>query len=109
VFGKCLLWHDGQEYIFHKLQETPRAPGALQWNFRCSGKDGLQLEVGIDGRGPGVHRLPYLKTDCSGSFDVLNNSLAGAAIRLRLPSGQMEELQTSQGAVLEFAGNAASA
>jgi hypothetical protein len=65
------------------------------------------LEVSIDGRGAGVHRVPYLKTDCSGTFDVLNNSLAGAVVRLQRRRGKLEELQTRQGAVLEFAGLAA--
>jgi hypothetical protein len=93
--------------VFRKLQESASAPGALEWNYRCSGKDGLQLEVAISGRGPGLHRLPYLKTDCSGSFDVLNNSLASATIRLQRPGGQLEELRTPHGAVLEFAGKSA--
>ena len=107
IFRKCVLWHEGREYVFRKVQETAPEPGALEWNFRCSGKNGLQLEVGVDGRGAGIHRLPYLKTDCSGTFDVLNNSLAGAALRLQHPGGHVEELQTKQGAVLEFAGKAA--
>lgn len=107
VFRKCVLWHDGQEYVFRKLQEGSREPGDMQWHFRCSGKGGLHLEVAIDGRGAGVHRVPYLKTDCSGTFDVLNNSLAGAVLRLQRRGGQLEELQTQQGAVLEFAGLAA--
>jgi hypothetical protein len=107
VFRKCVLWHEGREYVLRNLQETDREPGALVWNFRCSGKDGIHLEVAIDGRGPGSHRLPYLKTDCSGSFDVVNNSLASAVVKVRRPGAQIEELQTQQGAVLEFAGKAA--
>ena len=108
VFRKCVLWHDGKEYVFRKLQEAPSESGALQWIFGCSGNDGLRLEVTIDGRGPGVHRLPYLKTNCSGTFDVLNNSLASALLRLQHPGGSVEELCTNHGAVLEFAGEAAS-
>ena len=108
VFRKCVLWHEGREYVLRKLQEAAREPGALEWNFRCSGKDAIQLEVVIDGRGPGVHRLPYLRTNCSGTFDVLNNSLSSAVIRLQRPGGHTEELRTEHGAVLEFAGQAAS-
>lgn len=107
VFHKCVLWHEGREYIFRNLQEMAREPGMLQWNFRCSGKHGLQLGVAIDGGGPAIHRLPYLKTDCSGSFDILNNSLAGAVVRLLQRGGRVEELRTPRGAVLEFAGQAA--
>jgi len=108
VFRKCVLWHEGREYVLRNLQEAAREPGALEWNFRCSGKDAIQLEVAIDGRGPGIHRLPYLKTDCSGTFEVLNNSLSSAVIRLQRPGGHTEELRTEHGAVLEFAGQAAS-
>ena len=32
--------------------------------------------------GPSIHRLPYLKTDCTDSFEVANNSLARAVLRL---------------------------
>lgn len=107
VFRKCVFWHQGREYVFRKLQEAPSESGALQWIFGCSGKEGLHLEVAIDGRGPGVHRVPYLRTNCAGAFDVLNNSLAGAVVRLLSPDGRVEELKTSSGAVLEFAGRAA--
>lgn len=107
VFRKCLFWHDGQEYVLRKLQEGSPEPGGRQWHFRCSGKGGLDLEVAIDGRGAGVHRVPYLKTDCSGTFDVLNNSLAVAVVRLQRGSGETEELRTQHGAVLELAGKAA--
>jgi hypothetical protein len=106
MFRKCVFWHEGQKHVFRKLQEIAREPGALQWNFRCSSEDGLQMEVAVDGRGSAIHRLPYLKTDCSGTFDVLNNSLANAVVRLRHSAGQVEELQTHRGAVLEFAGKA---
>jgi len=78
----------------------------LQWDFRCSGNHGLELEVAIDGGGPAIHRLPYLKTDCSGNFDVLNNSLASAVVRLLHRGGRVEELRTPRGTVLEFAGQA---
>ncbi len=105
VFRKCVLWHEGREYVLRNLQETAREPGALQWNFRCRGKNGLQLEVAIDGCGSSLHRLPYLKTDCSGTFDVLNNSLASATVRLQHPNRHVEELQTPLGAVLEFTGD----
>lgn len=107
VFRKCVLWHDGEEYVFRKLQEGSREPGDMQWQFRCFGKGGLHLEVSIDGRGAGVHRVPYLKTDCSGTFDVLNNSLAGAVVRLQRRRGETEELRSQHGAVLELAGKAA--
>jgi len=49
-----------------------------------------------------VHRLPYLKTNCSGSFEVMNNSLSKATLRLARPGAPVELLETSNGAVLEM-------
>jgi len=103
VFRKAVLWHDGQRQVFRNLQDMRQDRGNFQWNFRCGGRDGLHLEVEFDGHGPSVHRLPYVKTDCSGSFEVMNNSLATAVMRLGR-GGVVEELRTSTGAVLEMAG-----
>ncbi len=107
TFRKCVLWHEGREHVFRDLRESPRQPGAMQWNFDCFGKGGLHLEAAIDGRGASLHRLPYLKTDCSSTFDVLNNSLAGALVHVKRADGRTEEMKTERGAVLEFAGGAA--
>jgi len=104
VFRKAVLWHQGQQHVFRNLQEISRHPNNFRWQFRCRGSDGLQLEVAIDGGGPSLHRLAYVKTDCSGTFEVSNNSLAGATIRLKRPSGEVEELSTETGAVLEMVG-----
>src|SRR5436853_332831 len=65
-----------------------------------------RLEFSVDARGPGIHRLAYEKTSHAGSFDVLNNSLSQARIRLWHANGIREELETANGAVLEMAGNA---
>jgi hypothetical protein len=62
------------------------------------------LEAAIDGAGPSIHRLPYLRTDCAGSFEVVNNSLARAVLRLERPGGPVETLETNTGAVLEMVG-----
>ena len=65
----------------------------------------MQLEVDIRGREGFVHRLPYLKTDCSGQFEVANDSLAQARMVLQLPGRTPEELTTDTGAALEMAGD----
>jgi hypothetical protein len=104
VFRKVVLWHDQQVHIFRGLAETKRETEALQWEFRCVSREGCQLDVALDGRGPNLHRLPYLKTDCSGSFEVANNSLAKAAVRVRQQGGSVEQLETTTGAVVEMAG-----
>ncbi len=104
VFRKAVLWHDREAYEFQNLREINSNRPEFRWRFRGSTKDGLRLDATIDGAGPNLHRLPYLKTDCSGSFEVVNNSLAGARLRLERPDGRVEELQTTSGAVLEMGG-----
>jgi len=104
VFRKAVLWHDGEAHVFRGLEESQRDRENLQWEFRCAGRNGVQLEVALDGSGASLHRLPYLKTDCSGAFEVANNSLAKAVVRIRQTGGFVEKLETTIGAVLEMAG-----
>ena len=104
VFRKAVLWDDGEAHVFRGLEESNRDPENLRWEFRCASRNGVQLEVALDGRGANLHCLPYLKTDCTGSFEVANNSLARAVIRVRQKDGLVEELETNIGAVLEMAG-----
>jgi hypothetical protein len=104
VFRKAVLWHEGEKHEFGNLQEIRRDPDKFGWNFRGSTRDGCRLETAIDGAGPSMHRLPYVKTDCSGSFEVANNSLAKAVLRLERPGRQVGTLETSTGAVLEMVG-----
>jgi len=104
VFRKAVLWHEGKQYVFRKLRDITKDRKDLQWNFRCSTRDGSEVEVAIDGRGPGIHRLPYLKTDCSGNFEVVNNSMANAALLFERGGGSAEKLETVGGAVLEMGG-----
>jgi hypothetical protein len=104
IFRKAVLWHDGERHEFRNIQESGRDADKFGWSFRCSTKNGSRLEAAIDGAGLGIHRLPYLKTDCSGSFEVTNNSLAKAVLRLERPGKPIETLETSTGAVLEMVG-----
>jgi hypothetical protein len=104
VFRKAVLWHEGQEHEFQNLEDIRRDPEEFGWIFRGSTKDGWRLEGAIDGAGPSVHRLPYVKTDCAGRFEVANNSLARAVVRLERPGRAIETLETSDGAVLEMVG-----
>jgi hypothetical protein len=104
VFRKALLWHDGEKYEFGNLQEIGRDPDKFGWNFRCSTKDGCRLEAAIDGAGTSIHRLPYVKTDFRGGFEVANNSLAKAVLRLERQGRLVETLETGTGAVLEMVG-----
>jgi len=104
VFRKAVLWHEGKAHVFRSLKDKKREREYLQWEFRCVSGGGLQMEVALDGRGSNLHRLPYLKTDCAVSFEVANNSLAKATVRLLQPGRPIEELQTRTGAVVEMAG-----
>lgn len=102
-FRKAVLWHHGAEYVFRNFAESKRDSHNLQWEFQCWAKDS-ELSVAIAGGGPAVHLLPYLKTDCSDTFEVRNNSLANAIIKFRHPGGSTEALETRGGAVLEMVG-----
>lgn len=104
IFRKAVLWHEGKAYVFRKFRDVLENRRDLQWNFRCCARDGSQLEVAIDGRGQAIHRLPYLKTDCSGSFEVANNSMASAVLRFAKAGGPAETLESVGGAVLEMGG-----
>lgn len=104
VFRKAVLWHAGQEHVFRNLRETRGSRESLQWEFQCESRDGMRLEAAIDGHGASAHRLPYLKTDCKGSFEVVNNSLASASVLIERAGAGAERLETATGAVLELVG-----
>ena len=106
VFRKAILWHEGQAYVFRRLRETIDLQGGpdWKWTFSCPPVRGLALTAAIDGSSPSAHRLPYQRTDCTGTFDVTNNSLAHASIVLSRKGKLLERLETSTGAVLEKVG-----
>ncbi|MGC2195290.1 MAG: hypothetical protein WA628_11500 [Terriglobales bacterium] len=107
VFRKAVLWHDGEAQVFRNMHDLRREPNPFGWDFQCSTDNGLALKVSIDGAGSSLHRLPYVKTDCGGSFEVMNNSLSRATLRLEGRGRPVETLETSSGAVLEMAGGTA--
>lgn len=102
-FRKAVLWHNSRAYLFRKLREHRRDREGLRWEFECSDRNRNQLLVAVDGSGSSLHRLPYLKTDCTENFVVANNSLAQARVKFRL-DGSAGQFSTSSGAVLEMAG-----
>jgi hypothetical protein len=105
VFRKAILWHQGRPLVFRKLRESCRDREQLRWNFQATSAAGT-VEVDVEGGGASLHRLPYAKTDCSGTFEVSNNSRARAQLRLRLRNSKgPEELTTEGGAVLEMTGD----
>lgn len=104
-FKKALLWHGGTLYVFRKMKEIVRHRENLQWMFHCSNpNDGSRLIADIDGRGHSLHRLPYLKTDCSSTFKVANNSLARCSLYLFRRGNRTEQMSTDGGAAIEMVG-----
>jgi hypothetical protein len=105
VFRKAVLWHNAEQRVFRNLSEIKIDQENLRWDFRCSTRDGFELEVALDGSGASMHRLPYLTTDCQGSLEVMNNSLAKATLCLKPRIGSVEKLETASGAVVEMGGH----
>lgn len=104
VFRKAILWHRGRSTIFRKLVELRRDREQMHWNFIALSRD-AQIVVEVNGA-DSVHRVRYTKTNCSGTFEVSNNSCASALLKLRLRSTTADEqLSTPDGAVLEMAGD----
>lgn len=104
VFRKAVLWHEANEYVFRNVRETFCSRDEMKWGFECSSRGGLSLRAAIDGGGPSIHCLCYQKTNCSGAFNVLNNSLAKASLLIERGDGSVEKLETVTGAVLEMVG-----
>jgi len=104
MFRKAVLWHRGTAHVFRDLIEVAEDPKTFQWNFQASSRDGFRLRAAIDGSGQSLHALPYLRTNCSGSFQVVNNSLASARLQIEAHGKPAEVLATGNGAVLERTG-----
>lgn len=103
VFRKAVVWHDKQATVFRKLRESRRDREQMLWTFTGRSSAGI-MELNVNGS-DGAHRVPYAKTDCSGTFEVSNNSRARARLTVRLgDSASSQELATEDGAVLEMAG-----
>lgn len=105
VSRTAVLWHDGEKYTFRKFRESVRDARQLSWKLECADARGAHVEVSVLGRERFVHRLPYVKTDCSGRFEVANDSLALARMVLHRHGRAAEELTTDSGAVLEMVGS----
>ena len=104
LFRKAIWWHNGQPTILKNFKETEieRDSNRLLWKFAAATTDGLPLQATIEGLAPGVHELPYVKTDCSGTFPVSNASMANASVRFGKNGSEI--LETIGGAVLELGG-----
>jgi hypothetical protein len=104
TFRKVALWHAGHPQVFRKVHEIKRDRTLMVWEFAAQDASGNRLEVRTEAPKLSTHRLPYFRTDCSGSFEVTNNSLANVEAQVRLGGQESLVLSTLGGAVLEMAG-----
>lgn len=105
TFRKVVLWQGGHATILRRINEREILNQAerLKWLFTGTTPDGRHLEAAIEGDAPGIHRVPYTKTDRSGTFPVANASLARASVNIS-SNGVLQTLTTNGGAVLEMGG-----
>ena len=104
-FQKVVIWHAGREHIFRDLRDLQRDPSQLVWSFFGLNPKVAAVKVEVQGRKGLIHHLPYIKTDCSGQFEVANDSLATAQMTWYTPGSPPKELSTDTGAVIEMAGS----
>ncbi len=100
TFRKAVLWHDGAATVLRKMteRETVHEAHRLRWTF-TGVVAGKPVTATVEGIKPGIHRLPYTKTDQTGTFPVSNASIARATLNI-----DNERMETSSGAVVEFGG-----
>ncbi len=100
TFRKAVVWHAGKATVLRKMTEHEHVheKGRLQWSF-AGLLDGTPVTLTVEGAAPRIHRLPYMKTDESGTFPVTNASGASAILKV----GDERE-ETARGAVVEFGG-----
>jgi hypothetical protein len=105
TFRKVVLWHDGKSMVLRKMNEREILceDEHLKWVISGSAAGGVHIDATLEGNAPEIHRLPYTKTDGSGTFPVANASLARAIVKLEI-AGKVEILETESGAVLEMGG-----
>jgi hypothetical protein len=104
-FRKAVLWSGGRAFGFRRFEKMQRNRMKSNWNFEAvNPRERTRIQADVEGGGASLHRLPYLKTDCSGTFEVSNNSLARAIVRFEQAGHEPLVLMTDGGAVLEMAG-----
>lgn len=102
TFRNAIWWQHAKPSVLRRIQESAivNDPSHLRWTLSGALLDDSPLEVTVEAASPGIHRLPYAKTDCSGTFRVTNASSARAQARF---GGEI--LETATGAVLEMGGS----
>ena len=74
----------GRATVLRKVnqREIVSEGGRLKWMFSGTAPNGRHIEATVEGTAPGIHRLPYAKTDGSATFPVANASFARASVKL---------------------------
>lgn len=103
TFRNAIWWHNAKPATLRRIQELEvvNDSAQLRWTLAGTLPDGSPLQVIAEALPPGIHNLPYTKTDCSGTFPVTNASLARAKLRF---GKDHEILDTATGSVLEMGG-----
>ena len=104
TFRNAVWWHNAKPTTLRSIQELEIVNDSanLRWVLAGSLPDGAPLQITAEAFPPEIHRLPYVKTDCSGTFPVTNASLAGAQV---LFGQENETLETATDCVLEMGGS----
>ncbi len=102
TFRNAVIWHHGKATALRKMTEREilHEANRLRWSFAGVLED-TPVTIAVEGNSPGIHRLPYMKTDGAGTFLVANASAARATLDI----GE-ERMETQSGAVVEFGGGA---
>lgn len=105
AFRNAVCWLEGTPFKLRSIQEREIVNDSkkLKWTIAGVAPGGSRIEMGAEATTPEIHRLPYVRTDCSGTFPVVNASLARA--QLRFGKNGSELLETATGAVLEMGGS----
>jgi len=100
TFRKAVVWRAGKATVLRKMTERERVQEAIRLKWSFAGLlEQARVTVTVEGRAPGIHHLPYMKTDESGTFPVVNASGARAVLQV---GDEREEVE--HGAVVEFGG-----
>jgi hypothetical protein len=101
---RALLWHEGKLYDFERIKIIERTADPFRWTIHCSRReDSTTLVAMLDGTGSSRNRISCLKTNCTDTFEVINNFLASAKLYLKRGEEAPIEFLAPRGAALEMA------
>jgi hypothetical protein len=103
---RAVLWQEGVRTVFHDVREKVRSREPFVWELLARDPNSsLRVQVHWEGHPPSTHVLSYRATDGRSSFEVCNNCLARATVRVHGPDLSIREWEADGGAILEMAGD----